>query len=74
MTDEMLTGGGQFRLVGLQTRLGIRLSSYVDFGFYHFSQHLLDYQYPMGGYPVQDAFEFKIYLMKRPKREESLLW
>jgi hypothetical protein len=73
MTDrDMDTNKGQFRLVGLETRFGIRLSSTIEFGYYHFSQHTLDHQTPYH-YPVQDALELKIYLYRNHERREPLL-
>lgn len=55
-TDE-----SQFRRVGWQFQFGVNLHRFVSFGYFHHSQHMLDYSYPHGGFPVMDAFkiEFK---------------
>jgi hypothetical protein len=73
-TDKYDNHNGQFRLVGWQLRFGLRLTENFDIGYYHHSQHLLDYVYPYGKFPYEDAVELKIYLYKRPKGQESLIW
>jgi hypothetical protein len=69
-TVESWTTDSQYRAVGLETRIGVRLTDYVDLGLYHHSQHVLDRaeQLPMGHFPVEDAVEIKIYLYKAKDR------
>lgn len=64
MTDKDEAGSGQFRLVGWNFNLGLHLTDYVDFGYHHFSQHLLDYAGP-NHYPVQDAWEINVYIFRK---------
>lgn len=59
MTDSNPAGGGQFRLIGWNFRFGVTLSEYLQVGYYHFSQHLLDYQLPGGAFPVLDGIEVR---------------
>lgn len=61
----------QFRMVGLESRLGIYLSSHIDIGFYHFSKHMLDSTID-GHYPNMDAIELKIYFFKRYDKRDGL--
>lgn len=73
-TDDVINvdgshSNGQFRLVGLETSLGIdfrQISSDipVTFGYYHYSQHELDGVSPWH-YPVEDAVQVKIFLYQR---------
>ncbi len=63
---------GQFRLIGLESRLGIRISQHLDISYYHHSQHLLDTSYAHDDFPVRDGIELKIYLYS-PKREDTLI-
>ena len=72
MTDKNVDGSqGQFRLIGWQYAIGAHLSSALDVGYYHFSQHLLDTTYSHGHFPVENAIELKLYLI-RPKPNEGL--
>lgn len=64
----------QFRWVGLNAQIGARLTSFLDIGFEHFSQHTLDRQYYFKDitgdrFPVYDAITLKIYLFKRDPRD-----
>lgn len=64
MTDKGIDGSnGQFRAVGWEYRLGVRVNEYVDVGYYHFSQHAMDHTLPFH-YPVKDAVELNIYLYR----------
>lgn len=73
-TDYDTVGhGGQFRLVGWETAFGVHLSSYVDIGYYHHSQHILDAAYKYDNYPVEDAIQIKLYLYRSKKDKESVL-
>lgn len=73
MTDiEASTGAaGQFRMVGLETSLGIDLMRLwkvlpVSVGYYHFSRHILDSPGGLGHFPVLDAAELKLQLYLAP--------
>jgi hypothetical protein len=68
---DRISGYGQFRTVGYQSRLGLRLSRYVDLGIHHFSQHVLDYTGNQA-FPMMDALEIKIYLYRRTAQEALL--
>ena len=72
MTDKRLYSdkAGQFRLIGLEFGFGLRVSSTLEVGYYHYSQHLLDAEFPWH-FPVVDAVQVKIYLYrdKAPRRE-----
>lgn len=67
MTDKGLDGSpGQFRMVGLETGLGIDFRSIwalipASMGYYHYSRHELDTSAPVH-FPVLDAIELKLYL------------
>lgn len=60
---------GQFRAVGWNWSLGVRLSRYLDVGYEHFSRHMLDRDTPpsWGGYPLSDSVNIKVYLYRRDK-------
>lgn len=66
------TNGGQFRLVGLEFRVGLNLTEYVQFGYYHHSQHLLDTNYSQGNFPLKDALELRFYIYKSKNKQEPL--
>lgn len=75
MTDKRLIGSDtadQFRLIGWNFRFGARPLSYLEIGYWHFSQHLLDTTYEHGHWPVQDGIQIKLYILK-PKTREGLL-
>lgn len=71
MTDTLVHGqGGQFRMVGLEMRLGIDFSKIWSFipvtaGYYHDSDHILDSPHSLGHFPVKDAVEFNFILYRR---------
>lgn len=49
------TDNKQFRLVGLESKFGVKIDS-VRIYFKHHSQHLLDSRHPyLTGYPVEDT-------------------
>jgi hypothetical protein len=61
-----MTDSSQFRGVGLNERLGVHLSDYVDLYLEHQSLHVLDReQSVMSGFPEQDSVGVSIYLYKR---------
>lgn len=58
---------GQYRVIGLNMEVGVRLTSFLDVFAWHYSQHTLDnVSYP-GGFPVQDAYGIHIYLLDKNK-------
>lgn len=63
----------QFRLVGLQMEVGLRVTSFLDVYMTHYSQHLLDMPSDaIGGFPVNDGVGIHIYIYSN-QRKESLL-
>lgn len=67
---QSLTTDGQYRSIGLDTRLGVRLSSNLELGFWHKSQHLLDKHHSyMDKFPSEDAVQIKYYLFQGKKRD-----
>jgi len=68
---KSLTTGSQYRTVGLETRFGVYVSDYLNVGYYHQSQHLLERSHhSIPKFPVEDAVEFKLYLYRdRPARD-----
>lgn len=73
MTDLGPSGTrGQFRMIGWEFGFGVdvrRIYSKlpVSFGYYHYSRHLLDTDSSLGHFPVEDAFEIKLYLYQRKR-------
>lgn len=71
-TDAVMNseGGSQFRSVGLNMELGIRLFSQLDIFYWHYSQHLLDTTSDkIGGFPVQDAVGIHLYLYSSDRKK-----
>jgi hypothetical protein len=68
---DVLNGGGQFRSVGLETRVGVRPLWWLEVGYYHHSQHLLDTSSSLG-FPVLDGWEVRAIVFKRKADRESL--
>jgi hypothetical protein len=72
LTDQGIDGSnGQFRAVGWEYRAGVRLNSYFDVGYYHFSQHAIDHTLPYH-WPVKDAIEINIYFFRQSGLRESI--
>ena len=69
-TIESMTTDKQYRSIGLETRVGLRLHSTIDLGLYHHSEHLIDRAHSfMSHFPVLDAIEFKLYLFRKQKTD-----
>lgn len=70
-TVESWTTDSQYRAIGLETRLGVHVSTHLDLGIYHHSQHELDRgtQLNLGHFPEEDAVELKIYLYREATRQ-----
>lgn len=59
------TTDAQFRSIGLETHIGVRLTNFLDMGYYHYSDHAIDRN--VGGmpkFPVEDGIELRIYLYR----------
>lgn len=68
LTDQGIDGSnGQFRTVSWQYNLGIRLTKFLNVSYIHRSEHLLDYVWPMGHFPLEDAIMFEIKFYKKDK-------
>lgn len=64
-TDEdTKEGGGQFRSVGLQFRVGANLADWLQVGYWHHSVHVLDTEYKPG-FGVEDAVELRVNVYRR---------
>ncbi len=55
---------GNYRLIGWNWRFGLHITEWIDFGWYHFSEHYTDFISPYG-FPLQNAWQLKIYLYKK---------
>jgi len=75
LTDRDATThtGGQFRVVGWNFKLGMRVSRFINIQYEHFSKHTLDHSYAYDSFPVQDSVGVKLYLYGGPKKE-GLVW
>ena len=62
------TNYAKYELVGLEIRLGARITRSLEVGYQHHSQHLLDDRYPYMGFPVEDSFNVRLYLYGNSKR------
>lgn len=68
-TDEVPgTSSGQFRAIGYQFELGVRLFNWFETEYHHHSQHELDNVWPYGHWPVEDAISIKIYLWRKEQK------
>lgn len=56
---------GQFRLIGWNFQLGVRVLPYLSAGYDHFSKHLLDHEDPNKRFPVQDSIFVRLYLYRQ---------
>jgi hypothetical protein len=77
MTDEITSGNGagQFRTVGWQFQLGLRVSKMfpLDIYYEHHSQHLLDTP-GVQHFPVNDSVGLKLTLFSKRRREALIPW
>lgn len=64
-------GGGQFRVVGLEMRLGVNVTENLQLGYYHHSQHWLDLHNANEHFPIEDGIQLRLFLFKS-KGENSL--
>lgn len=63
ISDVATSGGGQNRTVSWEYRLGVRVTEELSVGYFHHSQHILDFSYhsPL---PLEDAFEIRFTIFK----------
>lgn len=73
-TDRYIDSGkeGQFRTVGWKFRLGVRLHDNLDIGYYHHSEHVLDYA-RKDPFPRRDGLELRFYLYNRKPRMDTIV-
>ena len=73
-SDTPITGtaNGQFRTVGWQYELGVRVTDYLNVGMGHHSQHMLDYE-GVNHFPVENWVGFSVKLFES-KREKGKIW
>lgn len=62
---------GQFRAVGWEFRYGVRPLPWLEFGYYHHSQHLLDTQGTVS-FPSESGYELHVLIYQNPKARESI--
>lgn len=72
-TVESYTTGAQYKSVGLETALFVRLSPSLEAGYYHRSQHVLDGKHPYMKFAVEDALTLKLYFYRVDKPTNTLL-
>lgn len=63
-TDE-----SQYKRIGLQMELGVRISNSLEVSYKHHSQHMLDCTYPYQRFPVEDSVGVYLYLFRKDKKE-----
>lgn len=69
-TVQSMTNNAQYYMIGLQTKMYLRVSQHIDIGYYHQSQHLMDDKYPYGKFPVEDALMINLTIFRaRPGRD-----
>jgi len=60
-----ITDADQFRLVGLNYILGVRVTPFLNLRWEHLSEHMLDRAPVPGGFTVYDNVGFTFYLYQR---------
>lgn len=67
------TSQSQYRSIGLQMDLGVRLTPWLQVGYYHQSQHVLDRPNALiQGFPVEDAVAVKLFLYRAGQSRPAL--
>ena len=67
------TSQSQYRSIGLQMDLGLRLTPSLEVGYYHQSQHVLDRLNALiDGFPVEDAIAVKLFLYRAGQSRPAL--
>ena len=69
---QSMTTGAQYKSIGLQVGLGVRLTSYLEVGYLHLSQHVIDGKHPFMKYPVEDSLTVKLYFYRAHKPNNTL--
>lgn len=70
---QSLTTSGQYRSIGLDTRLGIRVTEHLQFGYWHRSQHLMDRHHSfMPKFPSEDSIEIRLYLFRSKEKRNGV--
>lgn len=68
------TTDAQYRSIGLETRISLSVSKYIDVFMEHQSLHLIDRDHSyMERFPVTDTVGVKIYLFRNNKQRETLI-
>ncbi len=70
--DATTGEGGQFRMIGWNYSLGVRLSSYLNVEYEHHSQHALDHTLPRH-FPLEDSIGFKLFIYKAHGDSHTIL-
>jgi len=71
---EALTTDAQYRSIGLQFNLGLRITPWLDVSYWHHSQHVLErVSSPVSPYPFEGALQFSIKLYQRGPIAPALL-
>lgn len=63
---------GSHRQIGLEYRIGVRISKELSIGYFHYSQHNFDIV-PATVRPHEDALEIRLTVFKNTKSSESIL-
>lgn len=71
-TIHSMTDDSQYKIVGWNLKIGVRLFDNLDFQAEHFSKHLLDETYSVMRFPVENSIGFKWTLYKDNKKKESI--
>jgi hypothetical protein len=58
----------QYRLVGWNFKVGLRVFQSLEVQYEHHSQHLLEDRYPYAPYPLEDSIGFKLILFRKDVR------
>jgi len=65
------TGASQFRTVSWEFSLYFSLFKWLDAGYYHHSQHVLDTNNKLG-FPVEDAVFIRLDVYRGPNKREAI--
>lgn len=73
-TVKSQTSQYQFHTVGLEMSFGFHITSQIEVYAAHWSQHVLDNQYPHAGYPWSDHFGVKFKTYFDPSAAPKSFW
>lgn len=68
---DTATGASQFRTVSWEFSLYFSLFKWLDAGYYHHSQHVLDINNKLG-FPVEDALFIRLNVYKGSNKREAI--